>query len=358
MTSSPPPEDPFSDNPQQPESNGQPYQESFGNERSPDVPRSVVTLAEAIWNDRASSVQRVRSLAHRYPVRSLAESWSALADDIEAAESADQLYRSPDQIRSLPFLAGRCDSVPLDFGNQRPSWPQRIEPWVVWLYPTITFGAAAAVVLFILVFVVADFDQMFREFEIDLPLATRSLIGMSRLVRFGGGWLLAGLVVIVGLVGLAVIVWRRWRLSDMFGRDPQADLNQAAQLAESIADWIDGGASLSESIQIASLDISDDRIRNFLWRVGAGISGAGASHRLGLERVVPPSLAHALSADEPSVPTIRLCAKRFRRRLLSRRGSWFAVVFPYLLAIGLGMFVFYLVVALFLPLISLITGLT
>jgi type II secretory pathway component PulF len=64
------------------------------------------------------------------------------------------------------------------------------------LYPTILFGLAMAVLVFLLTFFIPRFQGIFKGFGATLPLITQVVIGASNVVRSYGGWVALGLIVL------------------------------------------------------------------------------------------------------------------------------------------------------------------
>jgi type IV pilus assembly protein PilC len=64
-------------------------------------------------------------------------------------------------------------------------------------YPALVITVATGAVTFLLVFIVPTFADMFKTFQIELPLSTRLILSLSRFLSFFGPYLLVG-----SLVGL------------------------------------------------------------------------------------------------------------------------------------------------------------
>jgi type IV pilus assembly protein PilC len=72
------------------------------------------------------------------------------------------------------------------------------------VYPSAVLTIAVAIVIFILVFIIPRFQTMFKEFNAQLPLPTMILLGITDLIRYNW-WLpllvIIGFVVVIKLVG-------------------------------------------------------------------------------------------------------------------------------------------------------------
>ena len=66
------------------------------------------------------------------------------------------------------------------------------------VYPAVVMSVAVCVTLFLLVFVIPTFAQLFESSGLDLPLPTRITIAASAFVMKAWPWLLTGLVLLIG----------------------------------------------------------------------------------------------------------------------------------------------------------------
>ena len=68
------------------------------------------------------------------------------------------------------------------------------------IYPAVIFSVAGIAVVILLIFVIPTFEQMFASVQMELPLPTRVVIGMSQLLQ--GYWWAMGAGIALGLSGL------------------------------------------------------------------------------------------------------------------------------------------------------------
>lgn len=69
------------------------------------------------------------------------------------------------------------------------------------IYPVILLGLSAVVILIIVVFAIPRFADFFEEFDAELPLPTRMLMGIADFVQSPAGWI-TGAVLLIGIVAL------------------------------------------------------------------------------------------------------------------------------------------------------------
>lgn len=74
------------------------------------------------------------------------------------------------------------------------------------IYPCILLALSVVVVLVIVIFAIPRFAEFFKEFDAELPLPTRMLMGVADFVRSPAG-LVTGVVLVVGTI--ALVLWIR-----------------------------------------------------------------------------------------------------------------------------------------------------
>lgn len=71
------------------------------------------------------------------------------------------------------------------------------------MYPTVVFSAAGIITIFLIVFVIPIFKDIFSGFGAELPFLTRVIIGISDFLR-------AKILYIIPVVGLGVWLFKKW----------------------------------------------------------------------------------------------------------------------------------------------------
>ncbi|MEM9824977.1 MAG: hypothetical protein AAF958_00210 [Planctomycetota bacterium] len=283
----------------------------------------------------------------------------------DVADAAMALADDPRMWPWLPFLSRKVDAPPR----------LRELQWVSRGFGRIPLGLVAAMVstaasvaacALILVFIVPQFDAMFTEFELDLPALTLFIIRLSRLVQGYGVWGLALLVVVVPLL---FFLFRRGGPVRRGPGKVQTHLS-AGQWAESMADWLECGAhhALAARLAVEAVDVESQRQRLLAalqWgqrMAEQPRSGVDANTAVPLStRTMPSSLVHALGgtlAGPPLIQRLRTLAQSYRLRAASVESAFIVTWLPLIMIFLVGGMVMLLVVALVLPLLSLVTGLT
>ncbi|PJA11430.1 MAG: pilus assembly protein PilC, partial [Elusimicrobia bacterium CG_4_10_14_0_2_um_filter_56_8] len=75
------------------------------------------------------------------------------------------------------------------------------------MYPTVVFSAAGIITIFLIVFVIPIFKDIFGSFGAELPFLTRVIIGISDFLR-------AKLLYVLPFIGLGVWLFKKWMKTD------------------------------------------------------------------------------------------------------------------------------------------------
>lgn len=280
----------------------------------------------------------------------------------DGAQDAERIAENPALWPWLPWLAGRIETPPRLRETASETHLQRfVSPVMAGVM--LSSAATLTVLGFILVWVVPNFDALFQEFELDLPFVTKAVIELSRFLS--NYWFPMAII----LAGIALmILWRSRR-----GRRVRADeaRRAASQWADSLADWVDCGAGRPAAARMAIEAIELPHLRRTLkvglsWgsdpdgRSGSGRGEAAAGAIALPGRVLPPSLAQAIRTEPSSerlVGRLRTLAEIYRSRS-AMNDSAVGDLLPVLQVVFVAALVGSMVIALLLPMISMLTGLT
>jgi type II secretory pathway component PulF len=147
------------------------------------------------------------------------------------------------------------------------------------MYPTILFFLSIGAVIFLLIFFIPAFTKIFADFNAELPLITRIIVGASDVVRHYGLFVLLGLVVCGGMI-------KKWITSEQGKRKWEGFLLQApvvgpllAQFAMSrfcrmLGTLLGAGVPLINGLNVARRSIGNqvlvDAVSNSIERVKEG----------------------------------------------------------------------------------------
>jgi type II secretory pathway component PulF len=245
-----------------------------------------------------------------------------------------------------------------------------VSVWQAVAYPLVVLVLAILLLLVLPVFIVPEFKRMFQEFGLELPTATQLLISASDValwtVRQLGVWFLV----------TAALLWvvLRWGIPGLIGRGAARRLLYAAPIVGRLWQWsasaefaqllavlLEAGVPLPEALRLTGDGVRDASFREVCGQMSARSEQAQSlSSLLITARGVPASLLPFVRWGEKSgnlVDALRNAAAMFLERI-RLRAVFLCSISPPLVFIVVLLMISFGVVSLFLPLISMIQGLS
>jgi general secretion pathway protein F len=228
------------------------------------------------------------------------------------------------------------------------------------LYPVLVAVVALAIVAGLLVYVVPQVVQVFKQSRQALPLLTRALIGLSDFLR--AAWPFLALAAI-GLAALAHFALRRaalrrrrdalllglpWLGSLLRGVD-------SSRFASTLSILVAGGVPLLGALASAARVMGNTVMREAAERAGARVrEGVSLARALGETRAFPPLLVHLVASGELSGKLEQMLerAARLETQALERRLAVFLTLVEPVMILAMGAAVLLIVLAILLPIIE------
>ncbi|QEG02491.1 Putative type II secretion system protein F [Stieleria maiorica] len=238
-------------------------------------------------------------------------------------------------------------------------------------YPVVLLAIAATLMTAVIAILVPTFDEMYREFELRLPVTTEALVNVSRAVNAHPLVTVALLIAFLACLAGGLWAWigNGVLKTKLLGPriDGQTIRQSLAKTSLQVAELLDEGIELDRALKIAAESASEVTVRTLVGdlAIQAG-HDAGNLHRTRAAMVFPPNFLFALSPTRPSTGSIasapnttmlRELAASYRE-LSIRRRDWIAFVLGQITVIGVGLMIGFLVLALFSPMISLVSALS
>ncbi len=233
-------------------------------------------------------------------------------------------------------------------------------------YPFVIFAASAAVLILFLVFVLPEFESLFANFDIELPVITRFALGASRgLVTFWWLW-----IMIVGGAVAAIVAYGRtpggrlnidyWKLKmPIFGNI--LTLKVVADFAHTFATLLNAGISILETLDLTKEAVGNTAFAEDLVHVRESIErGEGLEKPLRQSKVVPPIVTDMLATGEESGALDRVSLQMaviFEKEVETSVNTLKSLIEP-IMILGLGLVVMFLVLSFFWPYVSIINQVT
>lgn len=233
------------------------------------------------------------------------------------------------------------------------------------IYPTCVFLGSLSVLLFLCVTLVPAFADIFYDFGLELPHMTASLFGISNMMLRNPVGFLFGISAALGIVYFTYRLIRIWglpgRLGGLLTAGNSWQVTAMARFTRQLAEALDAGLELPAALRLAGGTGKKNTMRRLAIRLADDAEQDDFDlNSAPLARRLPASVVHALQAGSdngPSIPLLRQLADLYTSRVRSRH-NWSAGFMGQLAIIGMGLTVGFVVLALFLPLVSLINGLT
>jgi type II secretory pathway component PulF len=235
--------------------------------------------------------------------------------------------------------------------------------WLTLSYPALLGGMAIAVLAVLSIFVIPVFREMFTDFGLQLPHLTLLILGIAE-------WIASGRILIVAaaLVAIVVLLRQATRLLPLSVRNWCGDhlgvrwgrTTALARFSQFTADLLEAELETPQAVRLAGIATRNPPIRRAAGRLAGDLESGRELVRPGSRGVLTSTIVYALNNGISAASRIRLLreisagyAERARIRL-----SWTRGIIEPLAICAIGLIVGATVLAMFLPLISLIQGLS
>jgi type II secretory pathway component PulF len=235
--------------------------------------------------------------------------------------------------------------------------------WLALSYPLLLGGLALAVLAALSIFVIPIFRDIFTGFGLRLPAFTVFVLTVADWIASGRVLIVAALLLIAAVVLRQstrllpeyVLHWCGDHLGLWWGR-PTA----LARFSQFTADLLEAELGVPQAVRLAGIATGNPPIRRAASRAASDLDAGSNLDPSGSKTILTATVLHALRSNTAATSRIGLLreisasyADRARRRL-----SWTRGIIEPLAVCVIGLVVGGTVLALFLPLVSLIHGLS
>ncbi len=236
--------------------------------------------------------------------------------------------------------------------------------WSALAYPLALLLITLAVLIPLHIYVVRNFEDLFREFELSLPPITIAVIWWSELIWH---FLLAAAAatvlcivvrVIFGLAGLTALWQRMYSTVPLIG--PLSHWSGVAEWARVLGVLLEQQIPLTDSLRLAADAVSDLNVRQVSRQLADDVQqgrvlsqSLSSTHRL-------PALVSALAAWGEHGATLPDAMRTLSEMYTTRvrlRAAVLRPILPPLMFVAVGLTIGFVIVGLFLPLIELLNNL-
>jgi type II secretory pathway component PulF len=346
---------------------------TFPGARQPMASPGTSTLKryfDAVIEQRDTMLPALRALVSDLPSSRVKRDMEELVSEVSEARGSDELLHSETAVRWLPLLAAGFSS---DATSQRLSdliryatrdLQIRTERVRLLTYPILVTLISLIVLALLSLLIVPTFETMFADFGIRLPAPTLLVIEATRQLRFHA---IRTLLLIVGtgvLFYVAARLWTRFSLTTrLFGSAVAGNssaVTAMSSLTGRLAELLQLGVPLADAIWIAGQGCDHYHFR----KASEQLATDAHSHVAPLTHssaaaCFPANVIHALEPgpEGPRIGLLRELSSMYAGRV-HRRVDWVTGAIAQLSIVVLGVLIAFVVVALLMPLLSLITSLS
>jgi type IV pilus assembly protein PilC len=305
--------------------------------------------------------------------RRLGETVRQVADDMEHGIPIEQAFAK--HARRFPPLYGRLIAAGVASSNLSAMllnlgrhvellYRLRAALWRAFAYPLMVLGGLALVLIFLGLVVLPQFQTLFGQFRIKLPWATTFLLGIPHVMPV---LIAIGLVIVIGIPLL-------WMFLRTTGKDraatdylllplpligPVLRRNLIARWCDAVRLGILSGMDLPGALALASDAVGSVRLRRDGQLMIAMLeSGQPIDQSAGRTSLIPATVPAAMGLARQDLPDVLQAMSEMYQQQAEMRLALIPVLLTPVLILLVAIVIGFVIAALFLPFINLITSLT
>jgi type IV pilus assembly protein PilC len=318
-------------------------------------------------------VQSLNILAQQTENKSLAEVTRTVVYDVEAGNTlADALAKHP---KAFPDLfvnmvaageaGGILDTILLrlaTFLEKNDALIRKVKGAMV--YPAVIFSVAGIAISILLIFVIPTFQAMFASVNMELPLPTRVVIGLSEFL-IGYWWAL------IAAVGVGLFAMRQYYQTESGRRNLDAGLLAAPVLGDllrksavsrftrTLGTLISSGVSILDGLEITAKTAGNRVVHDAVMESRQSIAGGETiAGPLEKSKVFPPMVISMISVGEQTGGLDEMLSKIadfYDEEVDVAVGALLSLLEPIMIVV-LGVLVGGMVVAMYLPIFDMMNA--
>jgi type II secretory pathway component PulF len=313
----------------------------------------------------------LRALAGELPGHRLPRVLRAMADRLDAGDDLAATIETegrglPPSLRGLVLAgihSGRLSEVLEEYVDlQRSQWELRRRVWLSLAYPLVLLVAMTLMAILCKYLIVNEFKKIFDDFQTELPALTKVIIS-------GAGPFALSLVILAGLLVLVPLmlwlaphvswVWLVLNRVPMVG--PLLRWRHLSQFSRLMGLLLEQQVSLPDALRLTAAGLRDARLAQGCCGAANDVeSGRSLGESLAARRQFPASLIPMIQWGQQSpalAEAFRAAAEMFEGRVRAQGTLLESVLLPIMLLV-IVTFTGFFVIAMLLPLVSLITRLS
>jgi type IV pilus assembly protein PilC len=318
-------------------------------------------------------LESLEAIADQIDNPTLAEVLKQVAGDIEAGSTLSQAIEKHEKIFSILFVAmlksgEEAGALPTilgrlgDYLEARDALARKIR--AASTYPAFIAGFFVVAVAGIMLFLIPQFESIFADFDLELPMLTQFLITLS---RFIGRNLIWEVLMMAG----AVYAFWRWHRTPSGKRRTDSIILQApifgklvlkasvARFSRTLGTLMDNGVSVVAALEIVGRTSGNTIVKEAIDRVSDGVvNGSTISEKMSESSIFPKMVVSMVAAGEGAgnLPDMLEKVSDFYTKEVDAAVSALTSMIEPALIVGLGAIVTVVVLAIYLPIFQMATG--
>lgn len=231
-------------------------------------------------------------------------------------------------------------------------------------YPMLVLTVALFSVLFLLVFIVPTFAEMFQSFQLELPVSTQFVLGLSKIiVQYGEYAALVAIIVVIFVRGILFKGTTKHSIESFALRLPfLGDLllkNMIARFCRTLGTLLRAQVSLVDALVVAQRIISNKELKGEIERILQRVKqGSAVADPVFASRMFPPMVAQMIAVGEESseLDTMFLQVAEFYEKELNAKVEMLSSVIEPIIILFLGLVVATILISMYLPMFDLMNA--
>jgi type IV pilus assembly protein PilC len=320
-------------------------------------------------------LESLEGIADQMENATLADVLAEASSDIEAGSTLSQalakherifsrlfvaMLKAGEEAGALPSVLGRLG----DYLEARDALAQKIRSASA--YPAFIAGFFVFAVAGIMLFLIPQFEKIFADFDMELPALTQALIVISRFIGHN-------LVVEIVLLVAGAYFFMKWRktpagkrrLDELILKAPifgKLVLKAAvARFGRTLGTLMENGVSVVAALEIVGETSGNTIVKEAVDNVSLGVvNGATISEKLAESPVFPKMVVSMVAAGEGSgnLPEMLEKVSDFYTKEVDAAITGLTSMIEPILIVGLGSIVTVVVLAIYLPIFKMATGIS
>jgi type IV pilus assembly protein PilC len=292
-----------------------------------------------------------------------------LAEQLQSGATGEVLSTQENDTATWLALLGRHaqspDLLAKVFAETQEQTTLRL-PWMrVLAYPLFVMAVSLGVFILLSTTLIPQFIDIYRDFDLALPRMTLCLIAIAETILYRPWELLFWFAGIGAVVYLIYWLFRHWIvLAIPWARVTAGSSRQVAAMArftKRLANGLESGVSLSTALRLAGQTEGSSLLGRQARELAQETSQTDFDWKTSRSvRQFPASVMHALQAGPTGQPSIHLLHElsQLYANRVNDRYAWSGSLAAQLAVLAVGLSVGFMAIALYVPLVSLVEGLT